>query len=294
MQTLDEDFIEDLMMTTTHHYIMFFTNQGRVYRLKTYEIPEAGRTARGTAIVNLLQLMPGERITAVIPIRDYKKGRYLFVATKKGMVKKTDITDYQNIRKSGLQAITLREDDELIEVKSTNDEKDILLVTAMGQCIRFHETDVRPTGRTSMGVIGMKMEYGDEVVGMQLNTQGTSLLFVSEYGMGKRTLIEEFTPQNRGGKGVKCYKINEKTGTIVGVKAVQDDQEIMLINTEGLIIRMNVSDISLLGRITSGVKLIDMDTGVTVASIAKVREDQKKDSDAMMKELENQFENDEK
>ncbi len=294
MQTLDEDFIEDLMMTTTHHYIMFFTNQGRVYRLKTYEIPEAGRTARGTAIVNLLQLMPGERITAVIPIRDYKKGRYLFMATKKGMVKKTDITDYQNIRKSGLQAITLREDDELIEVKSTNDEKDILLVTAMGQCIRFHETDVRPTGRTSMGVIGMKMEYGDEVVGMQLNTQGTSLLFVSEYGMGKRTLIEEFTPQNRGGKGVKCYKINEKTGTIVGVKAVQDDQEIMLINTEGLIIRMNVSDISLLGRITSGVKLIDMDTGVTVASIAKVREDQKKDSDAMMKELENQFENDEK
>ena len=294
MQTLDEDFIEDLMMTTTHHYIMFFTNQGRVYRLKTYEIPEAGRTARGTAIVNLIQLMPGERITAVIPIRDYKKGRYLFMATKKGMVKKTDITDYQNIRKSGLQAITLREDDELIEVKSTNDEKDILLVTAMGQCIRFHETDVRPTGRTSMGVIGMKMEYGDEVVGMQLNTQGTSLLFVSEYGMGKRTLIEEFTPQNRGGKGVKCYKINEKTGTIVGVKAVQDDQEIMLINTEGLIIRMNVSDISLLGRITSGVKLIDMDTGVTVASIAKVREDQKKDSDAMMKELENQFKNDEK
>ncbi len=294
MQTLDEDFIEDLMMTTTHHYMMFFTNQGRVYRLKTYEIPEAGRTARGTAIVNLIQLMPGERITAVIPIREYKKGKYLFMATRKGMVKKTDITDYQNIRKSGLQAITLREDDELIEVKATNDRKDILLVTALGQCIRFHETDVRPTGRTSMGVIGMKMEYGDEVVGMQLDTQGTSLLFVSRNGMGKRTLMEEFTPQNRGGKGVKCYKINEKTGTIVGVKAVQDEQEIMLINTEGLIIRMNVSDISMLGRITSGVKLIEMDPEVAVAGIAKVRENQKKDSDAMMKELENQFENDEK
>ena len=292
MQTLEEDFIEDLMMTTTHHYVMFFTNTGRVYRLKTYEIPEAGRTARGTAIVNLLQLLPGERITAVIPIKEYKQGRYLFMATKKGMVKKTDITDFMNIRKSGLQAITLRDDDELIEVKFTNNEKDIFLVTAFGQCIRFHESCVRPTGRTSMGVIGMKMEYDDEIVGMQLDTQGSALLFVSQNGMGKRTLLEEFTAQNRGGKGIKCYKINEKTGNIVGVKAVYDDQEIMIINTEGIVIRMSVSDISTLGRITSGVKLIDMDIekNVMVASIAKVREDDKKDSDAVVQELEEQLE----
>ncbi len=274
MQTIEEDYIEDLMMTTTHHYIMFFTNKGKVYRLKTYEIPEASRTARGTAIVNLLQLLPGERVTAIIPIREYEEGRYLFMATKNGMVKKTSITEYQNIRKSGLQAINLREDDELIEVKSTNNKKDIILVTKEGQCIRFHETDVRPTGRTSMGVIGMKLSKNDQVIGMQMDTQGEALLIVSENGMGKRTLLEEFTPQLRGGKGVKCYKINNKTGSIVGAKVVKADQEIMIITTEGIIIRINVEDISTLGRITSGVKLINIDDEeISVASIAKVRED---------------------
>ena len=260
-------------MTSTHHYLMFFTNKGKVYRLKAYEIPEAGRTARGTAIVNLLQLLPGEKVTAIIPIRTYEPGRYLFMATKNGMVKKTAITEYENIRKSGLQAINLREDDELIEVKSTNDQKDIILVTKEGQCIRFHEKDVRPTGRASMGVIGMKLSKNDEVVGMQMDTQGEALLIVSENGMGKRTLLEEFTPQLRGGKGVKCYKINNKTGAIVGAKVVKPDQEIMIITTEGIIIRINVEDISILGRITSGVKLINIDDkDISVASIAKVRE----------------------
>ena len=273
METIEDDYIEELLMTTSHHYLMFFTNMGKVYRMKAYEIPEAGRTARGTAIINLLQLQPDEKITAVIPIREYKEGNYLFMATRNGIVKKTPITDYENVRKTGLAAINLRDDDELIEVKKTDNTKDIVLVTKFGQCIRFHETDVRSTGRTSMGVIGMSLTDGDEVVGMQLNTQGDALLIVSEKGLGKATLMTEFTPQNRGGKGVKCYKITEKTGNIVGVKAVNQDSEIMLITTEGIIIRMKVIDISLLGRVTSGVKLIDMDDDITVASIAKVRED---------------------
>ena len=271
MQKLDEDYVEELFMTSTHHYIMFFTNMGRVYRLKGYEIPEAGRTARGTAIINLLQLQPEEKITAVIPIREYTDGQYLFMATKKGLVKKTPIMDYANVRKTGLAAITLRDDDELIEVKTTDDEKDIILVTKYGQCIRFAETDVRPTGRTSMGVRGMNLGDNDEVIGMQLNTQGDYLLIASERGMGKLTSMEEFTPQNRGGKGVKCYKIIEKTGNVVGVKAVNEDDEIMMINTEGIIIRMECAGISKLGRITSGVKLINLDDNVSVASIAKVR-----------------------
>ena len=274
METIDDDYIEELFMTTSHHYLMFFTNTGKVYRMKAYEIPEASRTARGTAIINLLQLAPGEKITAVIPIKDYRDGWYLFMATKKGIVKKTAITDYANVRKTGLAAITLREDDELIEVKFTDDSQDIFLVTKYGQCIRFHETDVRSTGRVSMGVIGMSLADGDEVVGMQLNTQGEHLLIVSERGLGKRTSIDEFTAQNRGGKGVKCYKITEKTGNLVGVKAVNDDNEIMIINTEGIIIRMKVSDISILGRVTSGVKLINMENDVTVASITKVKEDE--------------------
>ena len=274
METIDDDYIEELFMTTSHHYLMFFTNTGKVYRMKAYEIPEASRTARGTAIINLLQLTPGEKITAVIPIKDYRDGWYLFMATKKGIVKKTAITDYANVRKTGLAAITLREDDELIEVKFTDDSQDIFLVTKYGQCIRFHETDVRSTGRVSMGVIGMSLADGDEVVGMQLNTQGEHLLIVSERGLGKRTSIDEFTAQNRGGKGVKCYKITEKTGNLVGVKAVNDDNEIMIINTEGIIIRMKVSDISILGRVTSGVKLINMENDVTVASITKVKEDE--------------------
>ena len=272
MQTIEDDYIEELMMTTTHHYVMFFTNTGRVYRLKAYEIPEASRTARGTAIINLLQLMPGERITAVIPINKFEEDQYLMMATRKGLVKKTPIQDYANVRKIGLAAISLREDDELIEVKVTNNKKDIILVTKDGQCIRFKETDVRTTGRVSMGVRGINLMDGDEVVAMQLNSQGYYLLVVSENGMGKRTSISEFTCQNRGGKGVKCYKITEKTGNVIGAKAVNEENEIMMITTEGIIIRLQCSDISILGRITSGVKLINLSDGVTVASFAKVRE----------------------
>ena len=273
METIENDYIEELLMTTSHHYLMFFTNSGKVYRMKAYEIPEAGRTARGTAIINLLQLQPGEKITAVIPIKEYKEGEYLFMATKNGIVKKTPICEYANVRKTGLAAINLRDDDELIEVKKTDNNKDIILVTKYGQCIRFHETDVRSTGRVSMGVIGMNLADSDEVVGMQLNTQGDALMIVSEKGLGKCTLMSEFSPQNRGGKGVKCYKITEKTGNIIGVKAVNQDNEIMLITTEGIIIRIPVNGTALLGRVTSGVKLINVNDGVTVASMAKVKED---------------------
>lgn len=271
MQTLEEDYIEELFITSTHHYIMFFTNTGRVYRMKGYEIPEASRTARGTAIINLLQLMPDEKITAMIPIKEYEDGKYLFMATQKGLVKKTPIKDYTNVRKTGLAAITLREEDRLIEVKITDNEEDIILVTKYGQIIRFSEKDVRATGRTSMGVRGMNLSDRDEVIAMQMSTQGEALLIVSDKGMGKRTSLEEFTRQNRGGKGVKCYKITEKTGNVVGMKAVDEDSEIMIINTEGIIIRMNCSDISVLGRVTSGVKLINLPEGETVASVAKVR-----------------------
>ena len=272
MQTLDDDYIEELFMTNTHHYVMFFTNTGRVYRMKAYEIPEASRTARGTAIINILQLMPDEKITAIIPLEEYVEGEHLFMATKKGLVKKTMITDYANVRKTGLAAITLREDDELIEVKITDNSKDIILVTKYGQCIRFKDTDVRSTGRTSMGVRGMNLSDRDEVVGMQLNSQGQYLLIASEKGMGKLTDMNEFTTQNRGGKGVKCYKITEKTGNVVGMKAVDETDEIMMINTEGIIIRMECSGISKLGRITSGVKLINLQNNEKVASIAKVRQ----------------------
>ncbi len=284
MQTIDEDYIDDMLMTTTHHYLMFFTNKGRVYRLKAYEIPESSRTARGTAIINLIQLLPGESISAVIPIRTYDENRYLFMATKNGIVKKTAIREYANIRKVGLQAINLREDDELIEVKSTNDKKEIIMVTKQGQCIRFHEKDVRPTGRSTMGVIGMNLSYDDEVIGMQLNTQGNYLMLVSEYGMGKLTKIEEFTTQHRGGKGVKCYKITEKTGNVVGVKAVNQENEVMIITTEGIIIQLLVNEVSILGRITSGVKLIDLDPSkdIVVASMAKVRDAVATDTDGNM------------
>ena len=273
METIEDDYIEELLMTTSHHYLMFFTNYGKVYRMKAYEIPEASRTARGTAIINLLQLTPGEKITAVIPIKEYNDHEFLFMATKNGIVKKTSVKEYANIRKTGLAAITLREEDELIEVKKTDNTKDILLVTKYGQCIRFHETDVRKTGRTSIGVIGMNLADRDEVVAMQMDTQGESLMIVSEKGLGKCTLISEFTPQNRGGKGVKCYKITEKTGNIVGVKAVNQDDEMMLITTEGIIIRIRIADTTLLGRITSGVKLMNLKENVIIASIAKVRED---------------------
>ncbi len=286
MQTLEDDYIEELLMTTTHHYLMFFTNTGRVYRLKAYEIPEAGRTARGTAIINLLQLMPGECITAVIPLRKFEDGHYLMMATKNGLVKKTPIKEYANVRKNGLAAITLRDDDELIEVKLTDDKKDIILVTKDGMCIRFKETDVRSTGRTSMGVRGMNIDDGDEVVAMQLNSQGDCLLIVSANGMGKRTSMVEFTCQNRGGKGVKCYKITEKTGDVIGARAVNEDNEVMLITTEGIIIRIACADISILGRITSGVKLINLTEGVTVASVAKVRDKEEKDTNAQQAAVE--------
>ena len=286
MQTLEDDYIEELLMTTTHHYLMFFTNTGRVYRLKAYEIPEAGRTARGTAIINLLQLMPGECITAVIPLRKFEDGHYLMMATKNGLVKKTPIKEYANVRKNGLAAITLRDDDELIEVKLTDDKKDIILVTKDGMCIRFKETDVRSTGRTSMGVRGMNIDDGDEVVAMQLNSQGDCLLIVSANGMGKRTSMGEFTCQNRGGKGVKCYKITEKTGDVIGARAVNEDNEVMLITTEGIIIRIACADISILGRITSGVKLINLTEGVTVASVAKVRDKEEKDTNAQQAAVE--------
>ena len=288
MQTLDEDFIEDLFMTTNHHYIMFFTNKGRAYRLKAYEIPESSRTARGTAIINLLQLLPQEKITAVISLKEYKDNRYLFMATKKGMVKKTKIREYENIRKNGLQAISLKEEDELIEVKTTNNHKDIFLVTKDGMCIRFNEKDVRSTGRTSMGVIGMNLAPEDEIVAMQIDSQGKYMLIVSENGLGKRTDMEEFSCQHRGGKGVKCYKILEKTGNVIGAKAVNEDNEVMLITNEGIIIRLSVNGISKLGRITSGVKLMDIDTekDIRVASVAKVRESTATNEEDVLKELE--------
>ena len=271
MQKLDDDYIQELFMTSTHDYIMFFTNTGRVYRLKGYEIPEAGRTSRGTAIINMLQLMPEEKITAMIPIKVYDDNQYLFMATEQGLVKKTPLREYVNVRKKGLAAITLRDDDQLIEVKITDNEKDIILVTKYGQCIRFDEKDVRSTGRTSMGVRGINLTDRDVVIGMQVHTQGECLLIVSEKGMGKRTAMGEFTNQNRGGKGVKCYKITEKTGNVVGMKAVNEDDEIMMINSEGIIIRMACDSISKLGRITSGVKVINLKENETVVSIAKVR-----------------------
>lgn len=273
METIEDDYIEEMMMTTSHHYLMFFTNTGRVYRIKAYEIPEASRTSRGTAIINLIPLQPGEKITAMIPIKEYEPEKYLFMATRKGIVKKTSVTDYENIRKTGLAAINLREDDELIEVKITDDDSDIFLFTKYGQCIRFHESDVRATGRTTMGVIGMNLTDDDEVIAMQIDSQGDAVMIVSEKGLGKCTKTSEFTAQNRGGKGIKCYKITEKSGNLIGVKAVGKEDELMLITTEGIIIRIRVADTALLGRVTSGVKLINLSEDVTVASIAKVRED---------------------
>ena len=273
METIEDDYIVEMLMTTSHHYLMFFTNTGRVYRIKAYEIPEASRTSRGTAIINLIPLQPGEKITAMIPIKEYNDEHYLFMATRKGIVKKTPITDYANIRKNGLAAINLREDDKLIEVKVTDNTEEVFLFTKFGQCIRFKETDVRSTGRTTMGVIGMNLAPDDVVIAMQLASQGDSVMIVSENGLGKCTLIDEFTAQNRGGKGVKCYKITEKSGNLVGVKSVSKDDEIMLITTEGIIIRMQVNDTTLLGRVTTGVKLINLGDGIKVASIAKVVED---------------------
>ncbi len=281
MQTIEDDYIEDLLMATTHHYVMFFTNTGRCFRIKAYEIPEAGRTARGTAIINLLMLEPGEEIQAMIAMHAFDTEKYLFMATKNGTVKKTKLDDYKNIRKSGLIAINLREDDELIEVKLTDNTNDIILITKKGMCIRFPEKEARIVGRASIGVRGINLMEGDEVVAMQLDTQGSAIVFATEYGMGKRTDVDEFKAQHRGGKGVKCYKITDKTGDIVGAKCLDEDREIMLITNEGVSIRLNISDMRVLGRITSGVKLmdIDKDSDVRIASIAKVREDVEPEGD---------------
>ena len=271
MQTVEDDYIEDLFMTGTHDYLLFFTNTGRMYRMKAYQIPEAGRTARGTAIINLLLLSPGETISAVIPVKEFEEGRYLFMATRGGTVKKTPLMDFANVRKTGITAILLREEDELIEVKLTDGERDILIATNNGQCIRFNERDVRAMGRASMGVRGVSLRSGDSVIGMQVDLQGEYALLVSENGQGKRTRISEFTPHHRGGKGMYCYKVTEKSGKLVGFKAVDDGDEIMLVTTAGIIIRTSVDGISVQGRNASGVKIMNLDDGVNVASVAKVR-----------------------
>ncbi|MEY8330326.1 DNA gyrase subunit A [Lachnospiraceae bacterium 48-33] len=273
MQTINDDYIVELMMTTTHHNLMFITNTGRAYKIKAYEIPDASRTSRGIAIVNLIQMEAGEKVTAMFPVSEFNENSFLLMVTKNGIAKKTPLIEYANIRKKGLQAISLRDDDELIEVKKTQNNDIAMLITKYGQCIKFKVSDVRRTGRNSIGVRGINLAERDEVVAMQLESQGKALLFVTENGMGKRTLTSEFTLQRRGGKGLKCYKINEKTGNIVGVKAVNEDNEIMLITTEGIIIQMQVGGISILSRITSGVKLMDISKeDIVVASIAKVRQ----------------------
>ncbi|WP_302668894.1 DNA gyrase subunit A [Eubacterium sp. AF15-50] len=274
MQTIDNDFMKDMFMVSTHDYILFLTNTGRIYKLKCYEIPEAGRTARGMAIVNLLQLQPGEKISAMVQMREFEEDKYLIMATKNGIVKKTPVSAYTNIRKSGIQAITLREDDELIDVMISDNSDNIMLITKNGQGIKFRETDVRETGRSAMGVRGIELNLGDEVISMQLESQGECILIVSANGMGKRTPFSDFKLQNRGGKGVKCYKITEKTGEVIGAKAVNNGNEIMMITNEGIIIRMFVDDISILGRVTLGVKLMNTgnDNDIVVASITKVKE----------------------
>ena len=270
--TIQDDYIEDLLMCTTHSFVMFFTNKGRAYSLKAYEIPESSRNARGIAIVNLLQLQPEEKITATIPINEIDDNKYLFMVTKTGIIKKTRLFEYRNIRKTGLNAINLKDGDELIEVKQTVDTEEEFLITRYGMCIHFKDTDVRPTGRTSMGVIGMNLDDGDEVVGMQLKSQGDSLLIVTENGMGKRTDISEFTLQRRGGKGLKCYKITERTGYVIGVKSVNEDHEVMLITDKGIIIQIRANDVSNIGRITMGVKIMNLDINSKIVKIAKVRD----------------------
>ena len=273
MSTINDDYIEDLLMTNTHNDVMFYTNLGRVYRLRGYEIPEAGRTARGTAIINLLQLQPGEKISAMIPLTSIEEHKNLFFITKKGICKKTSIQEFANIRKNGLIAININEDDELIDVKTTDKDNMIFIVTKNAMCIEFKETDVRCTSRNSIGVKGINLDEGDEVVGMQIDTQGESLLLVTENGIGKRTSLDKFRVQKRGGKGLRCYKLNEKTGYVVGVKAVNDDHEIMMITNEGIIIQIRMSDLRELGRVTSGVKLMDLAENVKIAKIAKVRDE---------------------
>jgi DNA gyrase subunit A len=274
MQTIEDDAVADVMMTMSHDTLLFFTNKGRAYRLKAYELPEASRTARGTALVNLLMLQPDEHVTTVIPIRDFhKEHMYLVMATKEGLIKRTELSAFANVRKTGIIAITLREGDELIEVKFTDGNQDIFMVSKKGMCIRFHEDDVRPTGRSSMGVRGMNIEKDDIVVSMQLAVQGDFLLIISEKGLGKRTKKDEFKAQSRGGKGVKCYKTTERTGDLVGAKMVIEENEVLLITTEGIMIRTSVDMISVLGRNTSGVKVMNLEEGIKVASFTKVKND---------------------
>lgn len=296
IQTIESDYIEDILMTTNHHYIMFFTNTGKVYRLKAYEIPEASRTARGMAIVNLLQLQPEEKITAIIPIREYQEGKYLLMATKRGMIKKTPLSDYENVRKNGLQAIVLREEDELIEVKFSDDSEDVMMISREGMSIRFHETDVRETGRVSMGVVGMRFgKADDEVIGMQniCKDEERRLLVISEYGIGKRTEVSEFRVQGRGGQGILCYKITEKTGKLIGAKLCADDEDILIVTNEGVIMRTAVDSVSVIGRNTSGVKImnIDAESGVKVAGIARAkRAEDAENSEALSEDTENEEE----
>ena len=285
METIEEDFIVEMIQTTLHHDMLFFTDKGRVYRLKVYKIPESSRTARGVAIVNLLNLQPDEKITSIMTMRNYPEDEYFIMATWDGMVKKTKLSEYSNIRKNGLQAINLRDDDILIAVKRVTNNDEAMLFTRYGQAVRFNIGEVRSTGRASYGVIGMTLDDGDKVIAMQLTSQGDSALIVSEKGLGKCTEIKEFPLHHRGGKGVRCYKITDKTGYVVGVKVVTIDDEMMLINTSGIIIRIEVKDTALQGRVTSGVKLINLKDNEKVASIAKVRkeaiveEDEKKDDD---------------
>ncbi len=274
-ELLDDDYIRELMMTTNHHNLLFFTNRGRVFRLKAYKIPEASRTARGTAIVNLIQLAGDEKITSTIALREenVEENEYLFMVTKTGTVKKTRVTDFENINKNGLIAVNLKDGDELITVKKVTDEDDILLFTKFGQSCRFKATDVRPMGRTATGVRGMNLSAGDEIIAMQLASQGDSALIVSEKGLGKCTLLSEFPVKNRGIKGNKCYSVSERTGYLVGVKVVNQNDEVMIINTSGTIIRIKVGETTLQSRYGTGVKLIDLKPDEKVASIAKVRRD---------------------
>ncbi|MBP5331569.1 MAG: DNA gyrase subunit A [Lachnospiraceae bacterium] len=275
MQTIDEDLIEEQFMTTNKHYVLFFTNKGRLYKLKAYEIPESSRTARGTAIVNLLQMTGDEHITATITVRGFDPDSYLLMATKNGFIKTTRLSEYANIRKVGLNAITLREDDELIGVKCTDEKQDVLLFTKKGICTRFNEMEVRVTGRQSIGVIGIRLDNkDDEVVSMQLSNQGEYVLAVSELGYGKLTPVSEFPQRHRAGKGIICYKITEKSGDQVGAKIIDKDAELMIITTEGTVIRFAVSDVRVCGRATTGVKLISLDPAkdVKVGNIARIRE----------------------
>ena len=274
MQTRDEDFIKDLFVSSTHDTMLFFTNMGRVYKLKGYEIPEAGRTARGTAIVNLLEIQPEEKINAIIPVREFSPDTYLVMITKEGVIKKTDMMSYSNIRKGGLNAVNLRDDDQLISVMVTDGNKEIFVATHDGMGIKFDENDVRPMGRTATGVRAIKLRENDYVVSAGVVDESLKVLNVTENGFGKRTDVSEFNLQKRGGMGVKIHNITDKTGKINGTLMVGEDEEIMIITSEGIIIRLRVNDISCIGRTSQGVKLINLDEGVKVAGIAKIAADQ--------------------